>query len=152
MEAEAQETFGHGPTAWLLRLLFFPSGIITLTLLLIVLRRHESTGEESSKIKAAGRLTIREGGLRALRPDEIKRVCTEYAVSSRRLGELEKMEQGDGIGSICGFCLDIQKYKLLQWPCGHIHHAKCVKEALQQDIATCADCGWSIKHAFGIGA
>lgn len=141
--------FDPSPVGWLMRLLFFPTGIISLTLTIIFLMRGSRGLDNEKNVKKAGRLRLREGSLRRLRSDEIKLVCKEYMLPRKRQADLEKNNVLDGYK--CGLCMGGQtKRRYLQLQCGHFQHTVCMNDALEQDLATCPECGWSIKTLFDI--
>lgn len=141
--------FDSSAIGWLMRLLFFPTGIISLALAVIFLKRGPRTADNEKNVKKAARLRIRESSLRRLRSDEVKRVCKEYALPRKRQADLEKNGVLDGYK--CGICMGGEtKKRYLQLPCGHFQHTICMNDALEQDLATCPECGWSIKTLFDI--
>lgn len=147
--AEATGFFENTAVGWLLRLLFFPSGIVSLGLAVFFLKRGPVSPDNEGNVKKAGRLRLRENTLRRLQSEEIIRVCKEYALPRKRQADLLKNGVLDGYK--CGLCMGgDQKKRYLQLPCGHFHHAECMNDALEQDLATCPECGWSIKTLFDI--
>lgn len=141
--------FNDTAVGWLMKMLFFPSGIISLGLALFFLARKAPEASNEKNIKKAGHLLLQDNSLRRLNSDEIHRLCKEYALPRKRQVELQKNGVLDGYK--CGLCIggDVKK-KYLQLPCGHFHHVYCLEDALEQDLATCPECGWSIKSIFDI--
>lgn len=143
-EAGASKVF-----EWIVSLFVFPSGIISVIIMLLIVRRSEKPlkrAEENVK-KAAG-LRIQVSTLRRLREDEISKVCKQFQLSSRRRAELQRAGKIDKYS--CGMCMGEGRGAFLQLPCGDLHHVGCMKRGLQQDLATCADCGFSVKSVFDI--
>lgn len=140
--------FDDSATGWFLRLLFFPHGLIPL-LLAIYLLTHRRPVDNQATIKKAARLRIRDGSLRRLHSHEIKQLCNTYSLSKKAQNALVK----DGVlhPSTCGLCLgNACKTRFLQLPCSHYFHVRCLQEALEQDLASCAECGWNMKSVFNI--
>lgn len=139
-----EEIFDKTAVGWVLRVMFFPSGFVCLLLVLILLKRSEVNGKNKDKegvVKKAARYRQNKSSGRRLSECEIERVMEEYL--TRRRGQ----EEGQ-----CGICLGRLKWFCIQLPCGHYHHGVCMKEALRQDVTTCADCGWNIKTLFEMQA
>lgn len=143
------EFFDASAVGWLMRLLFFPSGIISLALALFFLSRKPQEFSTENNVKKAAHLRLQDNSLRKLYSEEIHRLCKEYGLPRKRQLDLQKNSVLDEYK--CGLCIggDIKK-KYMQLPCGHFHHVHCMKDALEQDLATCPECGWSIKSLFDI--
>lgn len=148
VESKFDTVFGTSAVAWFLQLLFFPSGLVTVMAMIAILKRSKYQIREDEKITKAARLQQRTSSLRRLRDDEIEKVCSEYRIGMREQSALQR--NGTIQENSCGVCMGIGKGGYLQLPCGHYGHVRCVKQALQQDIATCADCGFSVKSIFDI--
>lgn len=140
--------FDNSALGWLLSLLFFPSGIISLALIVVLLKRGDmktAEEEQKDKIMRAGRLKIQsEKTVRKLRGEEIQRILLEHRVERGTQRELEK--SGKINSETCGYCMGSGVGNpYIHLPCGHFHHARCVKSALEQNLSACADCGFCIK-------
>lgn len=147
-ESTFDAVFGRSAVAWFLQLLFFPSGLVTVMVMIAILKRSEYQLREDDKISKAGRLQQRTSSLRRLRDDEIEKVCKEYRIGMREQSALQR--DGTIQANSCGVCMGTGTGGYLQLPCGHYAHVRCMRQALQQDIATCADCGFSVKSMFDI--
>lgn len=135
--ASSEKLFDASAVGWLLRLLFFPSGLVTLSFAVFLLRRAPRAPEAA--VRQAARLRL-EGTLRRLRPDEVARVCEQYALPrAARLAH-----------DACPLCIGGGSGRFAQLPCAHVMHVGCLRDALKQDLATCPECGWCVKSLFGI--
>lgn len=138
--------FDTSPSGILMRLLFFPSGLVTLLVVIMLLRRLPT--EEDPKVKKAARLRLSDGTQRRLSADEINRVCAQYAITRGNQASMEK--EGSLKKDECPLCMSGGTGRFAGLPCGHYMHLECLKAALEQDFANCPECGWSVKALFDI--
>lgn len=140
--------FDNSPLDWFLRFLFFPHGLIPL-LFAIYLLTHKRRVDAQATMKNAARLRFKDGTLRRLHPHEIEQFCNTYPLTKKAQAKLES----DGVlnASTCGLCLgNAGRVRFLQLPCQHYFHTRCLREALEQDLTGCAECGWNVKSVFNI--
>lgn len=141
--------FDSTAMGWFLRLLFFPSGIITLILVLFLLKRGQQdhrvdgqTGQESEMYLSTGsdyRVSIPKIDY----DREIEQICKSLKVERHLQRELELCGRLDS--NSCGYCLGEGCFGgYLKLPCGHYHHRSCVRQAMRVGLVKCIDCGDSI--------
>lgn len=143
------EFFNSSAVGWLLRLLFFPSGILSLLLIGLLLDRrcqrmsaktstsddeHDEHDERSDSDKLFA----------AELEKELERVCYGLKIGKQRQKDLELCGRIDSTS--CGYCLGEGGgcFGYVQLPCGHYHHTQCVRRALRHKLFKCADCGDAI--------
>lgn len=141
---ETGEFFNSSAVGWLLRLLFFPSGVLSLILIGLLLERgsrkvgaNANTGDvdpdrQSEDVEKAFVAELER---------ELERMCNALKIGKQRQKDLELCGRIDS--SSCGYCLGEGGgcFGYVQLPCGHFHHAQCVRRAFGLRLYKCADCG-----------
>lgn len=143
-DSETGDFFTSTAVGWLLRLLFFPSGILSLLLIGLILHRGNNKrvkGDDAGERDGKGG---KEKMIFSALEKELERMCNGLAVGKQRQKDLELCGRIDS--SSCGYCLGEggDSFGYAQLPCGHFHHVQCVRRALRLRIFKCADCGDAI--------
>lgn len=130
--------FDASPMGWLMRLLCFPSGIITLILVVLLLKRSPTSNANGKN----GHADCRSGRQGSRVPEKhLRRIFDSMRLARQRQRELELSGRIDE--NSCGYCLGEGPKTLgyVQLPCGHFHHGHCFRRALEMGLMRCADCG-----------
>lgn len=140
------EFFNSTAVGWLLRLLFFPSGILSLLLIALLLDRGpgKATAKASTSDDECNEHSDSDRSFPAGLEKELERICNALKIGRQRQKDLELSGRIDSAS--CGYCLGEGGgcFGYVQLPCGHFHHAQCVRRALSQKLFKCADCGDTI--------
>lgn len=136
--------FDSSPVGWLMRLLFFPSGVISLFLIILLLKRAQVNSKDERTLR--NEAEDRDQSSAALRPKRmddkrVRRLLDSLRIDRRRQKELQLSGRIDE--NSCGYCLGEGPLSLgyVQLPCGHFHHGHCFRRALRMNLIRCADCG-----------
>lgn len=141
--------FDSSAVGWILRLLFFPSGVITLLLVVFLFKRTQQGhgGDVGVREKREVSLSAKSGAHFAVPKidfdREIERVCSSFKIDGQLQRDLELCGRLDS--NSCGYCLGEGTFGgYVKLPCGHYHHRSCVRQALCMGVTKCIDCSDAI--------
>lgn len=144
MHTTSNSFFGPGTVGWLVAGLALSIAIGFLIRRCLKKRKEKAAGKGAWQPNKTG-ITNQE---QELTSKEIGRVCKEFALSKKQLHD--ETVSGELQHWFCPICLHGNKGRgaILELPCAHRVHAKCIENAFALKMNTCAVCGWDARSLF----